>query len=103
MTRRFIRDPREVVKAGDVVTVKVVEVDKERRRIGLSMLLDDDAITVPEKVKTHSSSKTKRRDVIKKVNSSAAAPVVKKPVEVKKTTLFNTAMADALSKFKRGV
>lgn len=34
---RFVRDPREVVKAGDVVTVRVVEVDLHRRRIALSM------------------------------------------------------------------
>ena len=34
---RFVRDPREVVKAGDVVTVRVVEVDLPRNRIGLTM------------------------------------------------------------------
>jgi uncharacterized protein len=34
---RFVKDPREVVKAGDIVTVRVVEVDLERRRIALTM------------------------------------------------------------------
>jgi protein Tex len=34
---RFVKDPHEVVKAGDVVRVRVVEVDVARRRIGLSM------------------------------------------------------------------
>jgi uncharacterized protein len=34
---RFVKDPREVVKAGDVVRVRVVEVDVTRKRIGLSM------------------------------------------------------------------
>jgi protein Tex len=34
---RFVKDPREVVKAGDVVTVRVVEVDLKRRRIALTM------------------------------------------------------------------
>jgi len=34
---RFVRDPREVVKAGDVVKVWVVSVDRERKRIALSM------------------------------------------------------------------
>ena len=34
---RFVKDPREVVKAGDVVKVRVTEVDIERKRIGLSM------------------------------------------------------------------
>jgi uncharacterized protein len=38
---RFVKDPREVVKAGDLVKVKVMEVDLERRRIGLSMRLGE--------------------------------------------------------------
>ncbi|MDI7861486.1 RNA-binding transcriptional accessory protein [Rhizobiaceae bacterium n13] len=38
---RFVKDPHEVVKAGDVVKVRVVEVDVKRKRIGLSMRRDD--------------------------------------------------------------
>ena len=38
---RFVKDPREVVKAGDIVKVKVVEVDLKRRRIALTMKLQD--------------------------------------------------------------
>ncbi|MDK9696030.1 MAG: RNA-binding transcriptional accessory protein [Siculibacillus sp.] len=38
---RFVKDPREVVKAGDVVKVRVVEVDARRKRIGLTMRKDD--------------------------------------------------------------
>lgn len=34
---RFVKDPHEIVKAGDVVKVRVVEVDVKRKRIGLSM------------------------------------------------------------------
>jgi protein Tex len=34
---KFVKDPREVVKAGDVVTVRVVEVDAKRKRIALTM------------------------------------------------------------------
>lgn len=37
---RFVRDPHEVVRAGDVVRVRVVEVDVARKRIGLSMRRD---------------------------------------------------------------
>ena len=43
MAHRFVRDPRELVKAGDVVKVKVLEVDLQRRRIALSMKLDEAA------------------------------------------------------------
>ena len=37
---RFVKDPHEVVKAGDVVRVRVVEVDVPRKRIGLTMRKD---------------------------------------------------------------
>jgi uncharacterized protein len=37
MADRFVKDPREVVKAGDVVKVRVKEVDAPRKRIGLTM------------------------------------------------------------------
>ncbi|MDT8398037.1 MAG: Tex family protein [Pseudomonadales bacterium] len=42
LASRFVKDPRDVVKAGDVVKVKVLEVDIPRRRIALTMRLDDD-------------------------------------------------------------
>ncbi|MFF0814273.1 Tex family protein [Rhodococcus sp. NPDC003318] len=42
MSRSFVKDPREVVKSGDVVKVKVMEVDVPRQRIGLSLRLDDE-------------------------------------------------------------
>lgn len=43
LANRFVKDPREVVKAGDVVKVKVLEVDIKRRRIALTMRLSDSA------------------------------------------------------------
>ncbi|MGV9584511.1 Tex family protein [Nocardia farcinica] len=42
MSHSFVKDPREVVKSGDVVKVKVLEVDVARQRIGLSLRLDDE-------------------------------------------------------------
>ncbi|HAS8522886.1 TPA: RNA-binding transcriptional accessory protein [Vibrio vulnificus] len=42
LTDRFVSDPREVVKAGDIVKVKVMEVDVQRKRIALSMRLHDE-------------------------------------------------------------
>jgi uncharacterized protein len=44
LSNTFVKDPREVVKAGDVVRVKVMEVDVPRRRIGLSMRMSDTAV-----------------------------------------------------------
>uniref|UniRef100_UPI0025BEDC9B S1 RNA-binding domain-containing protein n=2 Tax=Aquisalimonas sp. TaxID=1872621 RepID=UPI0025BEDC9B len=41
MSTQFIRDPREVVKPGDVVKIKVLSVDERRKRIALTMRMDD--------------------------------------------------------------
>jgi uncharacterized protein len=42
MSRNFVKDPREVVKPGDVVRVKVLDVDLPRQRISLTLRLDDE-------------------------------------------------------------
>ncbi|ASK17964.1 Tex family protein [Halomonas sp. N3-2A] len=52
LSDRFIDDPRSVVKAGDIVTVKVMSVDIPRKRVGLSMRLDDE----PEQAQAASNS-----------------------------------------------
>ncbi len=41
MSKTFIKDPREVVKSGDIVKVKVLEVEVARKRIALTLRLDD--------------------------------------------------------------
>jgi uncharacterized protein len=42
LANRFVSDPREVVKSGQVVRVKVLEADPERKRISLTLRLDDE-------------------------------------------------------------
>jgi uncharacterized protein len=42
MARTFVSDPRDVVKSGAVVRVKVLEVDEARQRIALTLRLDDE-------------------------------------------------------------
>lgn len=42
MSRTFVKDPREVVKSGDVVKVRVLDVDVPRKRISLTLRLDDE-------------------------------------------------------------
>ncbi len=68
LTDKFVSDPREVVKAGDIVKVKVLEVDVERKRISFTMRLNDDVQTAPKatkanhkKANTHNKSKSKPR------------------------------------------
>jgi protein Tex len=48
---KFVKDPHEVVKAGDVVKVKVMAVDIPRKRIGLTMRLADDPRNQPADMK----------------------------------------------------
>ncbi|MFI6283960.1 Tex family protein [Streptomyces sp. NPDC051018] len=43
MSRTFVKDPRDVVKPGDVVKVKVLDIDVPRKRISLTLRLDDEA------------------------------------------------------------
>ena len=47
LAERFVKDPHQVVKAGDVVQVRVVEVDAARKRVALSMRLNDTPGTEP--------------------------------------------------------
>jgi uncharacterized protein len=42
MSKTFVKDPRQVVKPGDIIRVKVIEVDHARRRIALTLRLDDE-------------------------------------------------------------
>src|SRR5690606_30501144 len=47
MSKTFVNDPREVVKSGDIVKVKVMDVDLQRKRISLSLRLDDEVGAAP--------------------------------------------------------
>ncbi|GAB2197290.1 Tex family protein [Sessilibacter sp. MAH4] len=58
LSNTFVKDPREVVKAGDIVKVKVMEVDVPRKRIGLSMRLSDEP---GEKITAQGQSKPKQK------------------------------------------
>lgn len=101
MTSRFINDPRAVVKAGDVVRVRVVEVDKERRRIGLSMKLEEEKPAATASAQPSKSQKPVQH-VKKPAKTEHKKPIhVKKEPEKKKTVILNTSMADALAKLKR--
>jgi protein Tex len=42
MSKNFVTDPREVVKSGDIVKVKVMDVDLQRKRVALTLRLDDE-------------------------------------------------------------
>jgi uncharacterized protein len=85
LAEKFVKDPREVVKAGDIVRVKVMEVDEARKRIGLSMRLTDKA-----------GERNGKRDEPRN-RRGAADP--RRPRHDKPTA--NTTLADAFANAKR--
>ena len=66
MSKNFIKDPREVVKSGDIVKVKVLEVEVARKRIALTLRLDDETAG-----KKRSSVEGKPRDNSARVDDLA--------------------------------
>jgi uncharacterized protein len=97
MASRFITNPHSIIKTGNVVQVKVVEVDQERRRIGLTMILEETTAAKPE-AKSFKQAKSGQKQAISK--KPVSIDKKKPPV---KTGIFNTAMADALSKLKENL
>ncbi|MDC0949035.1 Tex family protein, partial [Gammaproteobacteria bacterium] len=73
---RFVKDPREVVKAGDIVRVRVVEVDPSRKRIALSMkkqLAEGEQANVAPPNKRRSPDRVNRRPAEQSPTQSALA------------------------------
>ncbi len=91
LSNTFVKDPHSVVKAGQVVKVKVLEVDEKRKRIALTMRLTDSAPQAGSKPEQRGD-----RDDAKRLNqhrnqtqhTQAASPM-------------NSAMASAFAKLKR--
>ncbi|PWF63309.1 RNA-binding transcriptional accessory protein [Shewanella sp. BC20] len=96
LTDKFITDPHTVVKAGDVVKVKVMEVDVERRRIGLSMRLDEAIDQSKAQIRGPSQGKPQAHKGNAQHKSSRpaqkAAPV---------NAAMGNAFADAFAKLKK--
>ena len=55
---RFVKDPKEIVKVGQVVTVRVMDVDEKLKRISLSMRSSDEPSTAPKPKSTRSKAKS---------------------------------------------
>jgi uncharacterized protein len=88
---RFVKDPHEVVKAGDVVRVRVVDVDVPRKRIGLSMRKDSADAASPNTAKSGGAGRTDQP------RSAKPQPIrqQKNPKQTPRET-SGGAMADAL-------
>ncbi len=71
LSNTFVKDPRSIVKPGDIVKVKVLEVDKARKRIALTMRLSDEA--------GPRQDRTARPEVLTKATRAALTPPSKSP------------------------
>jgi uncharacterized protein len=77
----FVKDPRDAVKTGDMVKVKVLEVDIERKRIALSMKTNTDNIMVeakPERNNLKQPNKLKQQAQSQNLMANAFAKALKK-------------------------
>ncbi len=61
LANTFVKDPHTVVKTGDVVKVKVMEVDLQRKRIALTMRLDDEVQAKTDKGRGNDNEKSSRK------------------------------------------
>ncbi len=85
---KFVKDPHEVVKAGDIVKVKVMDIDPKRKRIALSMRLNDDVRTQQRQSDSASKSHQPKCKQATKPKNSARAPQ-------------NGSMADAFARARK--
>ena len=89
LSDKFVEDPHQVVKPGDVVKVKVLEVDVARRRIALTMRLDESAVKNDGKSDRTLSTKP-RSDNARQDRSNSRA-----------NNAMGNAFADALKNWKK--
>jgi protein Tex len=83
LSNHFVQDPHTVVKTGDVVKVKVMEVDVQRKRIGLSMRLDDEVLGrsqngtqkgVQQRTQKKVPAKNRRKDATTNTDKKSVRP-----------------------------
>ena len=91
---RFVQDPRDVVKAGDVVKVKVLEVDVPRKRIALTMRLNDSVGAEKRSFRQPENNSSPR-------NSNGNRGSLKNGKPQRERVPQNSAMADAFAKLKK--
>jgi uncharacterized protein len=91
LSHTFVKDPRDAVKAGDIVKVKVMEIDLPRQRIGLSMRLDDEPgqARAGRPAENKTAAPRDQRNANRPSNNASSKPAAA-PV--------NSAFADALAR-----
>ena len=99
LSDKYVKDPREVVKAGDIVKVKVIEVDIPRKRIALTRRLDD-AVPAPREARGNDRDARGARDSAPR-GGGRDTPRGNAP-RVQSAPPANNALAAAFAKAKQG-
>jgi uncharacterized protein len=100
LAERFVKDPHEVVRAGDIVRVKVLEVDLKRKRIALSMRLNDEVRPEPKNApNTRPKNKTRGAQRNNQRSGSQPQPEGRQPSSVQQGKPAG-AFADAFARAK---
>ena len=84
LSDRFVSDPHQIVKTGQLVKVKVLDIDIRRRRIALSMNLNDEPATL---LRNQKKTLASPRKIVK--NTSSPQPK------------FNTSLAEAFARINK--
>lgn len=100
ITDKFISDPREVVKTGEIVKVKVIEVDVDRKRISLTMRLDDKSNNKPQN-NNQNTSKGKGPHSGKQNNRARTGGRSQKSDPSSGNSAMGNAFAEAFAKAKK--
>lgn len=101
LTDKFVSDPREIVKAGDIVKVKVMEVDPARKRISLTMRLDEAVSTKPTQNKQANKSQPRSSNQNAKNNKQNSQRSAKPQSKKNENAAMGNAFADAFAKLKK--
>ncbi|MEP1385071.1 MAG: Tex family protein [Paraglaciecola sp.] len=91
MTDKFISDPREIVKTGDIVKVKVMEVDADRKRVSFTMRMGD----TPNQANKPKHTKAKQNPPRSKGGHQSSKPAKQS------NQMMGNAFADAFAKAKK--
>ncbi|MFB1036198.1 MAG: S1 RNA-binding domain-containing protein, partial [Sinobacterium sp.] len=94
MTDKFISDPRDIVKTGDIVKVKVMEVDVERKRVSFTMRMGDTPNQTVKPLEPKLNIEKKPHIQVAKTNQQQARAK-------QSNQMMGNAFADAFAKAKK--
>jgi uncharacterized protein len=107
LSSSYVKDPRSVVKAGDVVKVKVLGVDLKRRRVALKLHLEENkheliARAPKKKRKPVAKKSRKAKKPEQRSSSQSSSPKIKIAIPQQSSAFAGSIMADAFANARKG-